>query len=380
MNRHSACRCRSRAAARSSRSRRARAGVSLMEVLISIFVLMVGLLGVAALIPVGGSEIREAVKADRSAALGTAALREIQARRMLEAFRWAEDSPATRIPMWIGGTGFDIDTSIRHVMIDPLYVQANGVYAFPNATGATATMDRVTLRSTPYTTGTALGAEAAREIFVGRDDIVFHVPDGASERARLQYRPRSGGTVQVDTNFNPSSHVPDSEGNYSWMVMVAPAIGDKDRPGQIPQADDRQRLVCSVIVFYKRDLDASNAEVIAAAAFNSGGYGGGDVTLSVAEANKAYLERVQKNGWILIGTNMATSNPRDDIFRWYRVVAVGEVVSQGGNSELGVTVVGPDWPLDLVPGGASVEAVLIEGVVGVYTESIAVDGDLLKMR
>ncbi|MFH1266447.1 MAG: prepilin-type N-terminal cleavage/methylation domain-containing protein, partial [Planctomycetota bacterium] len=45
-----------------------RRGVSLLEVLISIFVLSIGLLGVAAVIPVGGHEILQAVKADRAAA------------------------------------------------------------------------------------------------------------------------------------------------------------------------------------------------------------------------------------------------------------------------------------------------------------------------
>ena len=43
---------------------RARRGVSLLEVLISIFVLSIGLLGVAAVIPVAGHEILQATKAD----------------------------------------------------------------------------------------------------------------------------------------------------------------------------------------------------------------------------------------------------------------------------------------------------------------------------
>jgi hypothetical protein len=48
------------------------------------FVLSVGLLGVAALIPVGRFAIVETAKADRSGACGRAALSEIKVRRMLE--------------------------------------------------------------------------------------------------------------------------------------------------------------------------------------------------------------------------------------------------------------------------------------------------------
>ena len=50
-----------------------RRGISLMEVLISIFVLSIGMLGVAALIPVGRFSIVETSKADRGAACGQAA-------------------------------------------------------------------------------------------------------------------------------------------------------------------------------------------------------------------------------------------------------------------------------------------------------------------
>ena len=48
-----------------------------MEVLISIFVLSIGLLGVAALIPLGQMALWETAKADRCGACGRAALREI---------------------------------------------------------------------------------------------------------------------------------------------------------------------------------------------------------------------------------------------------------------------------------------------------------------
>ncbi len=71
------------------RSQRAegRRGVTLLEVLISIFVMAVGLMGVAALIPIGTFAVSETTKADRSAAMGRAAIHEVRVRDMLEPFR-----------------------------------------------------------------------------------------------------------------------------------------------------------------------------------------------------------------------------------------------------------------------------------------------------
>ncbi len=71
-----------------SPSRRGRSGLSLVEVLASIGVLSVGILGLAALLPVGQVTIFEAIKADRAGACGRAAMREVVVRRMLDYHTW----------------------------------------------------------------------------------------------------------------------------------------------------------------------------------------------------------------------------------------------------------------------------------------------------
>ena len=57
-----------------TRAATSRRGVSLIEVLMSIFILSVGLMGMASLIPVGGYQVGEAIKSDRAAAVGRAAV------------------------------------------------------------------------------------------------------------------------------------------------------------------------------------------------------------------------------------------------------------------------------------------------------------------
>ena len=71
-----------------SRTSRRRRGISLLEVLISMFVLAVGLMGVAALIPAGQHEIVEAAKLDNAAMLGRAAFRDMQVRGYLNPNGW----------------------------------------------------------------------------------------------------------------------------------------------------------------------------------------------------------------------------------------------------------------------------------------------------
>ena len=66
-----------------------RRGVSLLEVLAAIGVLSVGLLALAALMPIGRYTIGEAIKADHAGDCGRAALRNVIVRRMLASSNWS---------------------------------------------------------------------------------------------------------------------------------------------------------------------------------------------------------------------------------------------------------------------------------------------------
>ena len=69
---------------------RARRGLSLLEVLVSVFVLTLGLMGIAMVIPAGNALMNEALKSDRSAACGRAALNDIQVRRWYQPGLWKQ--------------------------------------------------------------------------------------------------------------------------------------------------------------------------------------------------------------------------------------------------------------------------------------------------
>lgn len=343
-------------------------GVTLMEVLISIFILAVGLFGVAALLPIGGSDILVSVQADRAAAVGAAAMREVRARKITEPFQWemGTTSPLP-VPMWFRGGIQYKGTAAEYILIDPLGVASQGWNTFPTCTSPI--MARLSIRSAPRASEGQLSLEGAREIFVSPDDVLFDIPTDRRLRARLLYRVAgTGGTVMSDPSaYSPGptagSHRPESEGNYSWMVMLTPTPGDNTATGF-------GRALCSIIVFYKRNLtsqDGSNPnppEVTANVQFLGTGYGGGEVLLTLSK--ESHAARLQRDHWILLLSRGGGPPPSGSLFRWYRIVAVA---SHPSNSlQRYVTLAGPDWTA-----GSTPQAVLMEGVVGVYTRVIEME-------
>ncbi len=323
-------------------------GVSLLEVLISIFVLSIGLMGVAALLPVGGFNIAEANKADGSASCGRAALHHVKISRMLERTRRDEDDPSQLVNMWMDSWDDDKPT-----MIDPLGFSSG---AFPYchvyvqfASGVSpAFIPRVTLRVAPRSSSLAISQAVADRIFTWEDDKVFVIPEDADRRP-----------AALDDN----THVHPFAGNYSWMAMVTPSN------------------TVSVIVFHKRDYNAPTltdigpdnprpCERVAVAEF-SGQYPI-DCSLSMPEEPSAarlgtglsdYLN-TRENDWIML------TNGKD--FTWYRVLSVANELSNGTRF---VWLAGSDWiydKLDLTGDGNAneLQAVICSGVIGVYTQPI----------
>lgn len=382
----------------------ARGGISLLEVLISIFVLAVGLLGLAVLIPAGQVTLQEAGIADRSAVCGRSGLQEVKIRRMLEAFRRPLDNPSATEPvqMWLrisdhgGSDGVPGDTSLETdyrfdltsddwetlgpVCIDPygialaaarhdvlgenVHYDVDLMMDFPAVDSnnypadSLATMPRVTLAATPQTdsantlfAGPALNLAQAERIFMRRDDLVFPRPKDQTRRPLAQLD--DSGVVQ-------------HTGDYSWMVTLVPNLTDV-----VLQPKQRSLFSVSIVVFFNRDpvvADAPEYEYLAAEEvlfverFLGGtGQGGGSVVLTgVAD--------VKEDEWVLLcgKVNDERFQPPEErkIFQWYRVASAG-LLEQTGTTAL--TLAGPDW--DVVD-NEKPQLVVVKGVVGVYTKTV----------
>lgn len=338
----------------------AASGVTLMEVLISIFILAVGLLGVAALLPVGGSEIAASVRADRTATVGAAAIREIQTRNFLQTVQWdLTVSPPTAVTMWFwrGSTYSWNPSQVPYLLIDPLGVAAAGAWSFPaSAPGGCPTMPRLTLRRGPKGSLGPMDLTTARELFISKDDLLFDIPSDRRQRARVIYRQISSGALSSNpSGYNPTNCRPEFEGNYSWMIMVGPTLKMN------PTSRTWQGWL-SVIVFYKRNLNLTESEIVMPVTSAAMTEEGGEIVVTLSDPDQAAL--LQPDRWVLLCT---TSNGIP-LFQWQRIVAAAR--PNPTTNQWYVTVVGD---ARMGPSITPQRAILVEGVVGVFSRLVEVE-------
>ena len=296
---------------------RNRRGISLMEVLISAFILAVGLLGVASLIPIAGFQAAEASRNDRAATIGRSALSDVKLRGLLNPAMWAgvNDPNDPNDP-------FLRNTATQPFMIDPLGSVNLGI-------------PRVNLRAWPDPSAPAMTPELAKHIFRSHDDLSVSIPAASNDVSQQVFLPAdvdpSAGTVIKRA----------SEHEYSWMVTVSPA-------GDPTSALSRQNelLLVSIVVFFQRASDAVSERTIGASVVG-GKLPNGRVVLAGDAKN------VRENDWLLLtGSNLN---------QWYRVVTIARHPGGGGYN---ATVAGPDRDK------AVTGAVLFDRVIGVYEYSM----------
>jgi hypothetical protein len=340
--------------------------MSLMEVLIAMFVLSIGLLGVAALIPMGRFAIVATGKADRSGACGRAALSEIKVRQMLDYRFWAlgagtpswwaavvnYNSPPGTTPPPAGIPSLDA------FAIDPLGVAREMPANLGGATSGSvaAVIPRITLKSFPsLVAGPPLTFDQADRIFTWHDDLEFSLPK--------DIKPRPPGESTRPRAPDPSG-IPQFAGNYSWLLTVTPAAAEATLA-----VADRTLFSVSVVVCYRREFSV-DGEHTASVKFLGAGYGGGSVELSSPPVDPPL--RLRENEWVMLCGKVPDSRlvpPERTVCKWYRVVS-----ADSGSPTTFVSLVGPDWDTVASP---MATAVAIDHVVGVYTTTVELDDSLL---
>ncbi|MFZ5829976.1 MAG: type IV pilus modification PilV family protein [Planctomycetota bacterium] len=353
--------------------RRARRGLSLLEVLISSFVLSIGLLGVAALLPVGGLAIEKTNVSDRCGTAGRAALREMRVRRMLDWQSWSADPDYTPIDVPGAPNRFDGDEiTIVPFVIDPL-----GVARFDTNTGNNEfdgcdlfgnLLPRLSLARNAA--GNPLTPAQAEAIFVCSDDPLFQIPADVGYRPLGQYETSAGGL-----STNPAVGSAAMVGNFSWFLTVFPSRLENfnySSPFNPIQLKDQKQFQVSAVICYRRSFDmdggAPTAEYWRDVSFPGGGWSGA-VKLEDASGNNKPIEELRANEWVLL---VDDTNARQ--CAWYRVVSSS--LGAGSPPEQQLTLMGPDWHVS----AADTRLIYVQGVVGVYTTMVDIDRDPLWLR
>ena len=323
-------------------------GLTILEVLISIGVAAVGLLGALALIPLATNLAQQGLDSDAKATLGTSSVATFEIYAMNRPDRWlyadsttVQDSSSYSYPPYIPPLqGFVIDprfvnrhqltsggVSTRNSAIFPYVIdrQANGEPAGPSTALVGNEIGRRLYRVSLSNVQGALNADA---VFSTADDLVFQ--SGSSEespRPIYDYSPGLDGEWGVqntdDDNDgfvdNPSeAGFPGSDdfelrrqarGEMSWIAMVVPEIVDRGRDvawgtagldddgdGNTddiseylnPASDDRSVRVYTlyIIVMADRDVAFVQSTDSERIAAVAQFYGGGDIRIEADEATE----------------------------------------------------------------------------------------------
>lgn len=327
--------------------RRPRCGISLLEVLISMFVLLFGLLGVASMIVAGRHELGAASKIDHAATVGRAAFRDLKIRGFLDPSRWHtfdELGNVTTIwqpdpvnhpgrPFLIKGIRLDRFAAV----LDPLGLAAPAG-SFSRSFPANMSSGLYMLRIAPYQLSNPSTAYLLADLaFRSSDDLVFS--SDSRNRDLPPTQQMLGGVKRA------------SLGNYSWMATLKtdPSMSALDT-----------LVTVSVAVFYKRDLTNPSATEGRTTNVIMGGGGNFEFTLPMRPtANKPWA--VSPGQWIMLSGMVGTGNH----FQWYRVLAADQVHDR---TQL-VTLAGPDWHAN----STNTTAYLVDNVIAVYEKHMRLE-------
>jgi len=304
-------------------------GITLTEVLISMGILTLGLLGVAALIPVGGFYQQKAEIADRASAIAQAAMNELVTSGMLDPRAWRVMTPFpknTAPAQW--NTYFPSDgnagtsqfvrpfaaalsqalaqtqtlndrTLIGRQFGSAFVIDPLGVATLALRDGSNSNRNQValpypssvfSLSTSPFYTAwqtAGLGYtgqtwpirrvtfhqsdkwpmdfRTAGYHFRGRDDLAFDFPT-RDDRPAIQ----NWDVANVGNTLVPLAR--QWSGDYSWLISVVPlTTAARDAMATNPASYSYE---VSVVVFYKRAMNpaipTNNAELISAAAYERG--------------------------------------------------------------------------------------------------------------
>ncbi|GAA4438743.1 hypothetical protein [Bremerella cremea] len=204
------------------------AGVTLIEVMMSTMVVSLGILGLAALIPLGTHLTERGTRNDRIASLGPRAFHQAKAMGYFNPQNWTD---ATPIGIVFGPAGSSMPYR-QPYMLDPMFFGTNGTdatrgmfpyadrFAHDNSTGLQTASYTTTKRMRMPRLSVERGGSTAALSFA-QAKIGFQTDDDVAVT-----RPSDGDLPPYQTFFQrgatPASVKRQAAGEYSWMIMLTP--------------------------------------------------------------------------------------------------------------------------------------------------------------
>lgn len=321
-----------------------RRGITLLEVLISMYVLLIGLLGVAGLMVAGKSELSASFKLDNATTIVRACGADLKNRGFM---RPGEPGAVSN---WKNATGDDVwnpdidqalpftingsQVALPSVVFDPIGIGRGYGSTFPY--GATG-LSLYRISPSRYCDGsTSSGRQVADTIFRASDDLIL-VPS-TTGRDNPPTQQLLGGLSRA------------SLGNYSWLATVC--------PDEAAIQSDDVAFIVTVAVIYKRDTSTPGAGESECAVTFPPSSDGGEITLT--NPPKA----VRPGDWLMLAGRKNHPGPppvTTTRFTWRKVI--GATFIEGGIQN--VSLGGDQWDTT-----AATTAWLVDNVVN--TQSVKI--------
>ncbi|QEG34489.1 type IV pilus modification PilV family protein [Bythopirellula goksoeyrii] len=392
-----------------------RSGITLIEILISMFVLLFGLMGVAAIFPVASHYLVQGDQKDRSDQLANNAFAEIEARGFMDPHSWyyadhMDATPNNLLDNYPVGTKvtasptglFTLGSDAGHAFaIDPLgsaevdpndpnpssyrayfpYGALDGLpwpnvplYFPPVPPGTLSTLWPVRRVTFERTTGYVLDTNKAETTFRLRDDLAVELPDQGDRPAMQRW--------SVD-NTTGNLLARQYQGDYSWLATVVP-VDNNALLGLQPAANlDGGLYDVSVVVFYKRDIVPSasasgspgSERLIAAEFLNQGELLIYDANSNDPDVVDAAVDGLRATNWICVmGVNQINGQ---FMMKWYRILAMDEDSEDMQYSPAGITGNAIGRTLMVSEGGAwpsdswqNLQVAILPGAIHVQTRQM----------
>ena len=400
-----------------------RRGVTLLEVLISMGILLVGLLGAASLFPVGSYFMQRGDIADRGSQIAQQAFADLVTRG-IDPDEWQVWDNGAYRPMgqsmraWmtkyrqsVGNFSIgDFQTALNQAggfayLVDPIGIaagtqagldpQALSIAPFnadlewlnpPDLPGIDASATRINnswsmfgsnfpvrrLTTSSASMGSLPNALLAEQRFASRDDLSY-----ATQDVDLPTHQRVRGFGSQGGNPPQVGWTRDHAGHFSWLVSIAPS-----------QSKAREALATdptaytydvTVVVFYRRTPSTMyQTERLVGGQVIATGTGGGEILLTQLNDGVAGSpdEELRQGQWVMVCGPHPSATPEEPLFftQWYKVLAIDEEEKgylQDEDTQRLVGLRGPDWPW---PPGAQVRVGLFPGAVAVHTKSLRFKG------
>ena len=327
---------------------RNRRAVTLMEVLASIFVISIGLLGVLAVIPFGAFQVSQGRNAEHVSNMLAAAGQDVKIMDLGNVERWVVPtgspdidyeikSDANSITVYRRDDGSSIErlNCERFYMIDPFDTSQSDPFNLNSLNrffkiGANLDNDHVW-----------------REIMTGQDDLIYTVHKNKR------------------TDFGGQNSVVASSGRYTWFMTFAPPNSDNGtniRSGLIDVANLKKTVTVDLLGCYNRvpGDSTSEREVTIASTGYAQTLNGAQITL------QGTLEELDlsKTKYILIVLDNGSSNndefPYDGL--WCKVVYAPKEFNQGTANQKTIVVSNVN---NRLPGSLPTnrKAVIIDGIL-----------------